>query len=366
MKHEYMKMKNKYTKLRFAAQDEVDQLDQVDQVLQQKTIELDNGLDRIRTTTQIISKTKYYKHQTFETINWLAAAGHLANAILTYIIGDEKKYDIYESYAAWTQYNETNGTCPPFQYKIKGNRGTFLVNPRAAAPTFRVSLFWLIFSFHILSAIFQGYAGCRRKTYVSNIIDRGVNPLRFVEYSVSATIMLLCIALVSGIDEYYAIIAIGTLTFITMILGLVAELLFDDRRSDHTLKQLGWVVHFTGWVTMLVAYLGFIFKQYFFSIQKSEEQGGEGPPDWVTVIIFAVFGLYNIFGITQFLQLWCKYPVTRACMGKPVNYKDKGVCGTPINIFIEIMYVSNSLVTKTLLGWMILANLVIEDERDFC
>ena len=316
---------------------------------EEDTIEVPQNAKKITLTW--VTNTKSYKHQTFETINWIAAGGHLANAVLTLQLGEDKQYDIYESYAAWTPYN---GTCPAFQYKVEGSRGTFLVNPRASAPTFTLSLLALIFAFHLLSALFQAYAGCRRNTYVTNILDRGVNPLRFVEYAVSATIMLVCIALVSGIDEYYAILAVAALTFVTMVLGLLAELLFDDNRSDRKLQQLGWVAHFTGWVTMLAAYAGVILKQYFFSIQKSDE----GPPDWVTAVIFSVFGLYNIFGITQFIQLWYKYPLC----GKP----SKTVCGTPINVFTEMMYVTNSLVSKTLLGWMILANLVVEDNRIFC
>lgn len=299
-----------------------------------------------------------HKTQTFETINWIAAGGHLFNAALTLVIGDDKQYQVYDTYASWTKYN---GTCPPNQYKVQGPRGTFLVNPRDKAPTISLSLLWLIFAFHTLSALFQGYAGCS-KNYANDITQRGVNPLRFIEYSISATIMLVCIALVSGIDEYFALLAVESLTFVTMILGLVAELLFDDTKKDYRLKQIGWIAHFAGWVTMLAAYGGVILKQYFFSIEKSDE----GPPEWVTVVIFAVFGLYNIFGITQFIQLCCKYPVHRACRSECVESGQTDVCGSSLNVFIEMMYVTNSLVTKSLLGWMIIANLVIEDRRNFC
>ena len=42
------------------------------------------------------------------------------------------------------------------------------------------------------------------------------------------------------------------------------------------------------------------------------------------------------------------------------------VCGMKFNVFVEMVYVVNSLVTKTLLGWMIIVNLVVEDNRNFC
>lgn len=309
-------------------------------------------------TNVVVTKTPSYPHQRFETINWIAAGGHLVNTALTYYVGDTKQYTIYEPYASWAPFV---GNCPADYYTIERGNRTWLVNPRAQHPSMKISLFWLIFVFHLLSAVFQGYVGWQRKTYVTNIIERGVNPHRFVEYSASATIMLICIALVSGIDDYHGILAVEVLTFVTMILGLIGELLFDDRIKDYRLKQIGWVAHFAGWVTMLAAYVGVILKKYFLSIEKSDQ----GPPDWVTIIIFAIFGLYNIFGITQFIQLCCKYPVQKACTSKPVDTKGKEVCGTSLNVFIEMMYVANSLVSKTLLGWMIIANLAIEETAEY-
>jgi len=78
------------------------------------------------------------------------------------------------------------------------------------------------------------------------------------------------------------------------MLGLVAELLFDDQLDQlerPAMRRIGWIAHLTGWVTMLSAYVGVILKQYFVSVSESDV----GPSDWVTVVIFVVFGLYNIF-----------------------------------------------------------------------
>lgn len=303
---------------------------------------------------------KVKKVELFQIINWIAAGGHLLNALLSLFLGDSKQYKVYDTYASWTPFNET---CPQNQYTVSGSTGKFLVNPRDKAPTITLSLYWLIFSFHILSALFQAFSGCS-SAYVSDIKVRGVNPLRFLEYAISATIMLICIALVSGIDEYYALLSVSALTFVTMMLGLVAELLFDDTKKDYQLKQIGWIAHFTGWVTMLAAYCGVILKQYFFSIEKSDQ----GPPEWVTAVIFVVFGLYNIFGVVQFIQLYCKYPIHHAVLGKEniVLGSEKIVCGSTLNIVVELVYVFNSLLTKSVLGWMIIINLVIEDNRNFC
>ena len=301
---------------------------------------------------KVVNKTEV---QSFEKWNAVAAAGHIGNTIATYYLGDTKKFTVYEPYAKWTSHNDSM-VCPKDNYVTTRDDKQWLVNPRAQAPTITISLFWLILLFHALSGIFQTYAGCNRRNYVTNVLQRGVNPLRFIEYSLSATIMLVCIALVSGIDDYHGLLAIETLTFTTMILGMVSELLFDDQLASRHLRWIGWVTHFTGWVTLMSAYVGVILKKYFYSIEQSEQ----GPPDWVTIIIFLIFALYNIFGITQFMQLCFKQPL---CLERyiPKKFKDP----QKLNRWIENIYVANSLITKSILGWMIIVNTRSETNADF-
>lgn len=318
-----------------------------------KVLENVNDIEKVTVEVdkEILTVVNNTKLKRFEIWNAIAAAAHAGNTIATYFVGDTKNFTIYEPYANWTTHNST--TCPKDNYVTTRDDKQWLVNPRAQAPTVTISLFWLILLFHALSAIFQTYAGCDRRHYVTNVLKRGVNPLRFIEYSLSATIMLICIALVSGIDDYHGLLAIETLTFTTMILGMVSELLFDDQIESNlrrNLRWIGWVTHFTGWVTLMAAYGGVILKKYFFSIEKSEQ----GPPGWVTVIIFTIFGLYNVFGLTQFVQLYCKQPL--CCkVTLPKNF----------NVQIEYSYVANSLITKSILGWMIIYNTRNETNADF-
>ena len=147
----------------------------------------------------------------------------------------------------------------------------------------------------MLSFVFQ-FCAAFYKPYATDILEKGINPLRYVEYSVSASLMLLCISLVSGIVDLYALIALGVLCFVTQVLGGAAEYLFSDDfieedidstgkieklgvPEDHVyfqrlnlepeigapvrkqividipktsyankMRRLGWVLHFSGWV----------------------------------------------------------------------------------------------------------------------
>lgn len=352
------------------------------------------------------------KQRAFVVVNIAAAIGHLINALLTIFFANDKVYPIYETYASWTE----GDTCVPGAFFVNSTRN-FVVNPRDKTHTYSLSLYGLIITFHALSFFFQIFAGLKKcgYNYTDRVIDRGSNPLRFIEYSLSATIMLVCIALVSGIDEQYAILAIIALTFTTMLLGLIAEVLFDDRFvpkplqypatkiipkqpvfdgefTDYTddrfvpkptevdkkeyrdkaktaafMRKVGWTAHLTGWVTMMSAYGGVLLRNYFFSIELSVEQNPDAKPQtWVTVAILIVFALYNVFGATQLLQLFCKLPPNKCGKDKQCQPQPGGTGKQWLNDLIENIYTVNSLVTKTLLGTLIIANLELPEFRQQC
>ena len=140
-----------------------------------------------------------------------------------------------------------------------------------------------------------------------------------------------------------------------------------------TLRRLGWVAHFSGWVSMISAYVGILVQQYFFSVEQNKGDG-VSPPSWVTVLIIILAILYNIFGFTQVAQLCLKDAYMNAWTGKNEKCRCPGItsdgsgdgkrikcCGRSLNESIELCYVLNSLVSKSVLGWTIIAQLLVED-----
>lgn len=406
--------------------------------------------------------------------NSVAAFFHLLNAIATPFGANKNQltnmYPMYQNFAGWEPENVfCNSTCKESGYiRERVDTGeNMVIQPALAAKRYSVSLLWLIFSFHFLSFLFQSVAGCCFKSYyIQHVLDNGVNSFRFIEYSISASLMLLCIALIGSLQDVYAHIGLGVLTAATMLFGLIAEILFSDEflteNISHTseaeeiveavvvpsqlklfrrarfsneimsenlqmpkiqlpkflkmkkrdsvtyspgdgwsglldvvktpsddvkgihvkLRQLGWFAHICGWVTMGGAYGGILINHYFWSVQKSKEAHSdfEGPPDWVTALIFAIMGLYQIFGFTQLFQLCAKDPWCHSFRdaGRPKEYllcvKDASGTGSgrkitckcccswlSLNEGIELFYVLNSLVTKTILGWVIISQLLVLD-----
>ena len=312
-------------------------------------------------------KTRCGTYQNYEIVNYVAACLHLVQAVWGFML-NELDVHVQETYVDWREGDSCTGNVTAV---VNG-----FVLSRESKPTHFISLKWLIIAFHLLSFTFElgvtdplcCWAREFREDYTKSV-NIGVNSLRFVEYSASASIMLIAIALVSGIYDSYALIGIGFLTFATMALGGVAERLFSDELptlENDTLnvltpKQfpftyrariLGWVCHFTGWITMLSAY-GIILRNFYYTNSMSQEQA----PWFVWLIVIAIFVLYKIFGGVQFYQLCQKTPPAILRQSED-DVKLGKVNNQVLNRTVEMVYVVNSLVSKTLLGMIIIFQII--------
>ena len=115
-----------------------------------------------------------------------------------------------------------------FSLPISGNYLSFNKNTQSLEPAtahlFNISLPMLIVGFFALSALFHLLiATVYNKTYNKNL-SKGMNKARWVEYSLSASTMMVAIALLVGIYDLFSLVAIFTLTALMNLLGLVMEI----------------------------------------------------------------------------------------------------------------------------------------------
>jgi hypothetical protein len=292
----------------------------------------------------------YGSAPTFWSVNWAAALLHLLNGVATFglwVASEDRDnmYNLTETAAVWTNNMGTNdcsnGTLPDgatFSFQVSEE---FCIS-RVNKGTSQLSLWWLVIAFHMLSFVFQalsmfqwdipccGDRRCVRGSYVEEVDKAGTNVLRMVEYSVSATLMQIAIALVMGIWHRLVIVGIAFLTVVTMLLGLIAEQLKNDR------KEIAWIAHLTGWVS-LAGVWSIIGRQFYYTLQES---GDNKPPEFVYIVLGVITLLYCGFGLIQFVQIWYSTPKN-----------------TPsFNRKIELAYCLNSLTSKTFLGWILFAN----------
>jgi len=279
----------------------------------------------------------------FWSINWIAALLHLVNTVATIALwaaSDEpdQTFALSETYAPWVNITGQDG-CPASNATRIFQISKDWCIERRTEYTSDLSLWWLVIAFHFLSFAFQTFAmlqwryKCRGTTWVRNYIEEvdkhGTNILRMLEYSISATLMQISIALILGIWQRLVIAGVAALTVVTMLCGLVAEQLKYDR------KDMAWAAHATGWFSMLSVW-AILGRQFSYTVEMSDES----PPNFVYAIVIVIAILYIGFGVIQLVQL-CKSGT------EPDVELNRGV---------ELAYCVNSLTSKTILGWVIFAN----------
>lgn len=152
-----------------------------------------------------------------------------------------------------------------------------------------------------------------------NDLRRGVNRFRWVEYSFSATLMVLLIASYSGITEVTALIGIAGANVGMILFGWLQERMNPPERPATTMTPFwfGAIVGCFPWVAIVTNVVG-----------------SQTVPGFVYGIVIAQFVFFFSFGLNQWLQ-----------------YRGVGRWSTPV--FAEKAYLVLSLVAKSVLAWQI-------------
>ena len=293
-------------------------------------------------TQEIATVVESYS-SVFKTVNWIAIFGHFVSAVsMLGLIWDKSSVIIpyTETYLTWV--NVTNDQdCSIGSRTFDTSNGKYCIQTTTQPvycndnnECYGLNLGLLIIFFHILSFFFQLGAAITDFTgpifgyEYSVMISENKNPLRFIEYSFSASIMLISIALLNGVTDINLITSIAVLNSSCQLCGLAVE--FVD------LFRIKLLLHFTGWLQFIWSYC-IIGHAFFKSVEDANENGGNGPPDFVFAIVVSLFLLYSSFGCVQLYELCFQMnPYTK-----------------------ETAYVTLSLTAKLLLGWMIFTNVLV-------
>lgn len=183
----------------------------------------------------------------------------------------------------------------------------------------------------VMVAVFLGLAALDhfvvatfgRKTYEGNVAE-GINPARWIEYSVSASIMVVLIAMLAGVTNLVALLMMFGANAAMILFGLVMEKVNLGR------KEVDWLPFIYGCLIGIVPWIG-IALQFVFSSGE-----GDGVPVFVYIIFGTLFLLFNCFAINMWLA-----------------YRGRGRWRDPL--FVEFAYVTLSFVAKTALAWQVYA-----------
>jgi hypothetical protein len=184
---------------------------------------------------------------------------------------------------------------------------------------------WLVASFLMLAAVDHlALSGGRARRWYEANVARGINPARWWEYSLSASIMVVLIAMLAGVSELVALIALFGANAAMILFGLVQEQ--TNARRD----EVDWRPFVYGCVIGAVPWIA-ITAQLIVSATE-----GDGVPGFVVAIFITLFALFNTFAVNMWLQ-----------------YRGRGRWADPA--FAERVYLILSLVAKSALAWQVYA-----------
>jgi hypothetical protein len=179
--------------------------------------------------------------------------------------------------------------------------------------------------FLLLSAIAHFFlATVGYKLYVSNL-KKGMNPVRFYEYALSSSVMIVLIGMLVGIYDIGAIILIFGINAMMNLFGIMMEYHNQNtQKTNWTSFIYGSIAGIIPWIVIVLYFIGSI--------------AGEGgkPPAFVYAIIPTLFVFFNVFAVNMVLQY-----------KKVGPWKDY--------LFGERVYIILSLSAKTVLAWIIFA-----------
>jgi hypothetical protein len=205
--------------------------------------------------------------------------------------------------------------------------GTFMTGPPGAAdpviePLFEVSLAWgvAVFLFMSSAAHFVISMPGVFPWYVRNLESRR-NYARWIEYSFSSSVMVVLIAMLVGISDIAALLALAGVNASMILFGLLQE------KYENPGDSVGWLPFWFGCIAGAIPWVAIGIYLIGPGVEAS-------PPGFVYGIFFSLFFFFNVFAVVMVLQY--------KRIGRWSSY-----------VFGESTYILLSLVAKSALAWQV-------------
>jgi hypothetical protein len=237
-------------------------------------------------------------------LNLIAAVLHFAQGVIVLLLSKSFALPISGSFLQFDQQSQSLET--------------------ARATLFHIQLPWLVAAFFFLSAFFHLVVATVYSARYNKNLKLGINKARWVEYSLSASVMMVAISLLVGVYDLSSLVMIFTLVAIMNLMGLVMEI------HNQTTAKTNWLSYWIGCLAGLVPWLVVTFYMWLGAAE------GSRAPTFVYWIFVSIFVFFSCFALNMMLQ-----------------YKKIG----PWKHYLygERVYIFLSLVAKSLLAWQVFA-----------
>lgn len=210
----------------------------------------------------------------------------------------------------------TDFSLPVTDSFLTGPPGSGLGEP---AVIFDLNLAWGVATFLFLSAIFHLVVGLVMSDRYLDQLSRGQNHFRWIEYSLSSSVMIVLIAMLTGISDIAALFA---------LFGVNAGMIFMGSVQERYEEPGGSLLPF--WLGSILGIVPWIAIGWYILSPGSEAN----PPGFVYGIFISLFLFFNVFALVQWLQY--------KQVGRWQNY-----------LTGERTYILLSLIAKSALAWQV-------------
>lgn len=185
-----------------------------------------------------------------------------------------------------------------------------------------VNIVYLIAAFLFIAAIAHASAAWWCRKFYENDLQGSANRIRWIQSAASTSLMLVVVAMLSGIGDLSTLIMIFALSVVMNLFGLLVETHNANKaKSSHLACAISWIAGVTPWVVLAIYLLGACIF------------GGQVPA-YVYWVYASMLVLFGGLAANMWLQLKKK--------GKWANY-----------LYGERIYLILGLAAMTLLAWQV-------------
>jgi len=197
------------------------------------------------------------------------------------------------------------------------------------ANLFNLNISFMVAAFMAMSAFFHFYLASPKMfpRYIDGL-SHHINKYRWIEYSLSSSIMIIVIMQLNGVSEYIALLALFGVNVSMILFGWLQERYVTPGSGDLLPFWFGCIAGSVPWIAVVV------------NIVSPKGPSEATTPGFVYGIVISLFLLFNCFAIVQYKQY--------KAQGKWANYG-----------YGERVYITLSFVAKSLLAWQVFTGALI-------
>ncbi len=219
--------------------------------------------------------------------------------------------------------------------------------PQLLKNVFGVNVAHLILFFFAFTVVFHivYWRGSGPQGWYTKFIAEGHNPVRWLEYAISAGIMTVVICCLANVREINAVWAVAISITSLMIQGAIVErqliLPQPDKATIKYATVAAWIILLTQWVPITYSLFTAIKD-----VRAINEDYRRRVPSWIPLFIIIQLYQFSRFGFIQLKQVRAFFKGTKIPFDK-----------------IEKEYIINSLTTKLVLGGFLAYGLLDRQRR---